>query len=327
MNYTKYDYIVTIAELQNISKAAQKLFVSQPFLTKFINNLEQELGVKLFNRNTHPICLTYAGERYVSEIKKILEIEHRLAKEMEEISNMCRGRLVIGISSCRAALWLPHVLPAFQNEYAGIEIKIVEGTFSYLEEQLLKEKIDVILTSLPIYSDEIEYEVLMENQVLLVVPQTHPILKEIDVSGNDLNHLIYIDPQKLNLQPFITLMPGQGLHRITWQIFEQYNIKPGSIMETSNVDAAYRLAAAGMGLTFVTRITTQSTLPTMVPALCIVDQVPRIRKNVAAYKKDGYLSPSARRFIEITKEKLHTSPFLRPIDDKKWHALKSSMDY
>lgn len=327
MKYSKYEYIVSIAEFNSISEAAKKLYITQPALTKIINNLEQELGVKLFNRTTHPIRLTYAGQRYIAEVKKILEIQRHLEKEMEEISNMSKGRLVIGISSSRAALWLPHILPDFQREYSGIELKIVEGTFSFLEEQLLKEVIDVILTSLPIFSDEIEYEVLAENQVILVVPQNHPVLHDLDVTQNDPDNLIYINPQKLNSQPFITLIPGQGLHRMTWQIFEQYNIKPGNILEISNIEAAYRLAAAGMGLTFTTKILTLCTLPTMVPVLCTIDRSPRIRASVAAYKKNVCLTASARRFIDMTRETIQNSPFLQPYDSKKWQALKNLSKY
>ncbi|MGL5314367.1 MAG: LysR family transcriptional regulator, partial [Peptostreptococcaceae bacterium] len=72
MNSKKLNYIITISELQSISKAAAQLFISQPSLSNIVSNLEKELGIKLFNRTTNPISLTYAGERYIETAKKIL---------------------------------------------------------------------------------------------------------------------------------------------------------------------------------------------------------------------------------------------------------------
>ena len=80
MNLKKLKYIVTIAELRSISKAANELFISQPSLSSILSNLEKELGVTLFNRSTSPLSLTYAGEKYVETANKILSLENNLKK-------------------------------------------------------------------------------------------------------------------------------------------------------------------------------------------------------------------------------------------------------
>ncbi|MGI6764291.1 MAG: LysR family transcriptional regulator [Anaerovoracaceae bacterium] len=316
MNYSKYQYIIKVAEHQSITKAAKELYISQPALTKYINNLEEELGIKLFDRNVIPIRLTYAGERYIAGIKKILDIKNRLDKEIEEISEMKKGRLTVGISSNRGALLLPYILPAFKKECPGIDVKIVEGTFAYFEEMMLKGEIDISFTALPTFSSEVDYEIISENKIVLAVAKGHPILKGMDTSGNDLDHLLYIDPEKLNGQDFITLLPGQGLHRNTWQIFEKYNIKPGKIIETSSTNILYCLAAAGIGLAFVTDLCIKYTLPSMMPVFCTVEEPAPIRKNIITYKKDGYISISARKFIDISKEIVNTHPFFISLNAK-----------
>ena len=93
MNSKKLKYIITIAELKSISKAANELFISQPSLSSILSNLEKELGVTLFNRSTSPLSLTYAGEKYIKIAKEILSLESNLKKELFDISNMKKGKL------------------------------------------------------------------------------------------------------------------------------------------------------------------------------------------------------------------------------------------
>ena len=96
MIYSKYHYVAKVASLRSISKAAQELYISQPALTRVISNLEKELGVTLFNRSVIPLQLTYAGERYLEEAKRVLSIDESLRKELQEISEVKRGNLSIG---------------------------------------------------------------------------------------------------------------------------------------------------------------------------------------------------------------------------------------
>lgn len=113
MDLTKYHYVEMIAEMKSISRAAQKLYISQPALTKSLARLEQELGVRLFDRSSTPIRLTYAGERYLQGMKNIAAMKYQLDKELEEIADMRKGRLVIGIPDTRSQRWLPHIVPPF----------------------------------------------------------------------------------------------------------------------------------------------------------------------------------------------------------------------
>lgn len=113
MPYSKYQYVAKVAELQSISKAAAKLFISQPALTRIILNIETELGTTLFNRSVLPIQLTYAGKRYLEEARRIWEIDESFRRELQEISELKRGVLNIGINYAAGALWLPLICQNF----------------------------------------------------------------------------------------------------------------------------------------------------------------------------------------------------------------------
>ena len=124
MNLNCYQYVISIAENASISKAAKELFITQPALTKYLNKLEADLGVRLFDRSISPLQITYAGELYVQEGRKIIEMHKRLNQQISEMSNMQRGRLTIGINSERGSWCLPVLVPEFRRLYPGSELKI-----------------------------------------------------------------------------------------------------------------------------------------------------------------------------------------------------------
>lgn len=307
----KLEYIQTIADEGNITKAAKKLYVSQPALTIFLNKLEGELGVRLFERNRTPIRLTYAGERYLTEMRKIVRIEQALFQEFEEIAQNRRGHLTIGIGNARSDYWLPYIMPEFVRQFPNIEIKIVEGRSSTFEEGLINGTLDLAITALPMVSPDIDYEIISEEIIFLAVNQGNPILEGLDTSNTSVHHLLKIDPKRLNGQKFICPSPGHGLYRCTMQLFERHGIRPGKIEEINNSDTAYHLACDGFGLVFTPDSSATPPFPSSQPVFCTVDDPPYTRKIIAAYSKDTGCSIIARHFIDVTKEVVSTCPALQ----------------
>lgn len=325
MWYTKYEYIIKVAETKNISQAAKELFISQPALTKYINNIEQELGIKLFNRKTIPVTLTYAGERFVRKAEHIMEMQTSLEREMQELCEMKKGRLSIGVSASRGEYWLPLMLPMFKKKHPGIEIKLMENTYDYLEEYIEKEYIDIALITAPVQTDNVEKVVLSEEKILLAVSEKSKLLEGLDISENCLDDLIYIEPEKLNGEDMISLLPGLGMARYQKRIVQEYNVKPNTILETSNVDTAFCLACANMGVAFVPETCVVEKFPEWLPVLCTVERPAITRSSVAIYKKGRPLSSAAKAFLDIAKEVLHGDcpVFKKPTKEEYIRARKS----
>lgn len=121
-------YALKVAEERNFSRAAEKLHIAQPSLSQQILKLEKELDVSLFDRTTNSVELTYAGERFTEAAGRILDLTEQLKNEMRDISDVKKGKLVIGSMPMTGAHLLPIILPAFQAKYPGIEIHLVEET-------------------------------------------------------------------------------------------------------------------------------------------------------------------------------------------------------
>src|SRR6476661_10176500 len=111
MELRQLQYAIQIATEKNFSRAAEKLHLAQPSLSQQLSKLEKEIGVLLFQRNTNSVEITHAGEVFVEKAQEILDMVNQLKKEMEDISQMRKGRLVVGCLPITGTHILPLVLP------------------------------------------------------------------------------------------------------------------------------------------------------------------------------------------------------------------------
>lgn len=324
MIYSKYEYVAKVAELRSVSKAAQALYISQPALTRIISNIEKDLGIKLFNRSVIPLTLTYAGERFLEESRRVLNIDKMLHKEMQEIAEQKRGHLFIGADYAASALWLPHILPVFHKEYPGININLCPQVFSMFEDELLKGNIDMAFTTMPLASSELNYQFLSSVRIILFIPQGHPLLKKYDLEGNSLENPLQLPSTELNGQDFVVLKPNSGLAKVTNSLLSIFNIHPSHVLTAPNIVAGYRLAASGLGIIFATPYATRYTLPGMVPVIAELQDERILSHNILAFRKDRVLSTAENRFVEISREKIHNQPLLMPLTFQQWEELKCS---
>ncbi len=296
MNLKKLKYIVTIAELRSISKAANELFISQPSLSSILSNLEKELGVTLFNRSTSPLSLTYAGEKYVETANKILSLENNLKKELCDISNIKKGKITIGIPAVRATDVLPVVLPKFKEKYPEMEIHLVEGDSNYLEECLFSGKVDLVLTSLPSNHKKIACEHLYEEKIMLACKRGY--LGEEFLSSANSN---IISKEKLKDMNFILTKKNHRIRKLTESLFETFDFKPKVILETSNTATAFRLATSGLGVCFVSEMILNTTKPMGEYDLFHIEDSPLVWNISICHLQNAYLNDAERYFIECSK--------------------------
>lgn len=247
MDLKEFEYVLAINEEKSFSKAAKKLFISQPSLSQYINRLESQMGIMIFDRNTIPLSLTYEGEMYIKSIKSIMNIVEDLHKEFEDMSGLKKGRVNIGLTPSKANNPLPAILPVFKKEYPGIELKITEENSSVLENMLLRGQVDICMMNLPIKSKGIEYEEIIKENLYLAAPPDYVPVKTIDSD----TPYPQIDIKDLSEEQFILLHPSQRLRQIADSIFNKANIKPNVLLETTGIETALRLSAAGMGFCLV----------------------------------------------------------------------------
>ena len=147
MLYEKFDYILAIAEEQNLTRAAQKLYISQPTLTMYLNRLEESLGVRLFDRKKNPVTLTAAGKYYVEKMQEIVDAEQILKGELYSIRDPDQ-LFRIGIARVRGHYWLPPLLRSLTERHPRLNIVVSLASEKQLQRQLEKRTLDLAIGTL-----------------------------------------------------------------------------------------------------------------------------------------------------------------------------------
>ncbi|MDD9267707.1 LysR family transcriptional regulator [Paenibacillus sp. GCM10023248] len=295
MELRQLQYAIQIAIERNFSRAAEKLHIAQPSLSQQLSKLEKEIGVLLFQRSTNSVELTHAGSLFVEKSQKILDMVEQLKKEMEDISQMKKGRLVVGSMPITGSTILPFVVPAFQTAYPEIEISLVEETSFNLETLTTNGQTDISLLSLPLREDSLVYETLLEEEIVLAVPPKHPLTQSKEP----------IRIKQLEKESFIALKKGQGFRKLTLELCQNAGIVPNIVFESSNMETVQSLVAAGMGIAFVPYLISKRNYSELAPVHLALEGRP-VRTLVIAYRKGRYLSKAAEAFVTTMKEVMRT---------------------
>mgnify|MGYP001325781543 CR=1 FL=1 len=298
MELRQLKYAVKIAEEKNFSRAAAKLHIAQPSLSQQLSKLEKELGVRLFTRNTNAVELTHAGKLFIDKAQKVLDIVEQIHQEMDDISKMRKGKLLVGSLPITGSHILPQVLPAFKAKYPDIEISLIEDTTANLEMLTATGQADISLLSLPLQDKSLEYVKIIEEEIWLCVPQNHRLNKALI---NDPKYRVSL--QELKDESFIVLKKGQGFRQIVMDLCASAGFAPKIVFESSNIDTVQSLVAAGMGIAFVPKMVAR-TEGQLIPAYLPIEGANTARTLVIAYKKGRYLSKAAKAFIETATEVL-----------------------
>ena len=302
MDLNRYRYFATVAEMKSFTKAAEVMHISQPALTKAIRKTEEEVGLTLLDRESTPLRLTYAGERFLGEVRKILYVQDNLEREMSEIATGKKGKVTIGVPAESASRCLPRVLPDFMATHPDIEIDIVEGSSDSFETGMLDGSIDLSIYTLPVHSKDLDFRIVEERPILLVSSNRHPLARNVDLGRNGPGTPSYLEPARLNGEKFLTLPPDRGLYRVAMQILERHGLTVDIVLQMTNSYTVSCLAAAGMGFCFTTFSTCErmQRVPDLHPVVYTIDDPLFTRKTIIAYRKGNLLSQAARDFVELT---------------------------
>ncbi|MEF3301730.1 LysR family transcriptional regulator [Paenibacillus sp. GYB003] len=300
MEFRQLQYAIQIAAEKNFSRAAEKLHIAQPSLSQQLSKLEKELGVLLFHRNTNSVELTHAGSLFVEKAQQIVDMVGEIRQEMDDISQLRKGRLIIGSMPITGAHMLPSVLPVFRERYPEIEIVLVEETSAILTQLTAEGRTDLSVLSLPQQESALEYDVLIEEEIRLAVPPGHPEARSADRGGT-------VDLARFKDEPFIVLKKGQGLRQTAIDFCLHAGFSPRIVFESSNIETVQSLVAAGMGCAFVPAMVERGKWSELAPAYLSIDSRPT-RTIVIARRKGRYVSKAAEAFIATALELLGKTP-------------------
>jgi len=311
MNFLHLKYFLIVAEELNITRAAERLYISQQSLSNHIGNLEREVGTKLFTRSPK-LSLTYAGEQLVDTATQILNLQSQYLAKVGDINRHYIGTLRVGISyTCGLAL-LPDILPLFRAEFPQVEFAIFEGNSSELEDQLSHGRVDLVICFEPVMMDDAEMVPLVRDRLMLAVPK--PFMDKLfgpDADEKRLEFASGADICVFRELPFILLKRGNRVRGIADHYFNRCGFKPHIILEIENTITTLAMAQTGMGIVICPELFLRTMhAPTSSGSTGTLDLFPlddpeTVSTLVAGYHRDRYLPHFGWRFIEMTREVLN----------------------
>lgn len=297
MNLKQAHYIKTIAECGSITAAAKKLFVSQPSLSQMLRQIEQEMGLPVFDRSTSPLRLTYAGEKYLRAAEQILAANAELESQLREIRHEHSGRLRLGISVTRAMQVMPLVLPIFCSQYPNVTLELTESGSGTLEKLLQGGSIDLALAALESTSTTLAYELIEKEEIGILAGRNSATAKRF-VSGTP------ISLESTRGDSFVCLTQGHSVRIIQDKLFRRIGFAPHILLETDSLEVGRRVTVEAGACMVLSNIYVDDYVHQKRGEFFPLKDYENYRHFYACYRKDEFIPKYTRDFIRITAQVL-----------------------
>ena len=242
MTITQLHYVLAVAEYKNFTKAAEKIFVTQPTLSMQVQKLEEELGVKIFDRSKKPILLTQVGKNIVQQAKNIVNESNRIKDIVDQQKGFIGGEFKLGIIPTIMPTLLPMFLKNFINKFPKVNLKIEEMTTQAIINALRDGHIDAAIAATPLDEDDIFEKPLYYEPFVGFIPQSHPLFKKKKITPEDL------DPDELLL-----LEDGHCFKNNILNICKSNKLLQNDSfnLESGSFETLIKLTNEGMGMTLL----------------------------------------------------------------------------
>lgn len=232
-------YVVTVAETNSFTRAAERCLVVQSALSHQIARLERELGAKLFERTSRKVRLTPAGAAFLPAARQCLDAAERAVTEVAAAIGEVRGRLAVGLIPTVAAVDLPGALRDFHKQYPAVRINLSVGASDDLVEQVKQGIIEVAFLGLPTTArpQGVNARELARDRLVAVVAPDHPLAEEQAV-----------DLRRLSSEVFVDLPAKTAGRAQSDQAFTSAGLSRDVAFEVTNADYLARLVGQGLGV-------------------------------------------------------------------------------
>lgn len=291
-NLSSYKIFYEVARCGNISRAAKELYISQPAISKSVVKLEENLGIRLFNRNSRGVSLTVEGEVLFSHIRHAFEAIDTAEAELRRMKDFNIGHITIGVSAtlCRQLLlpYLKRFIESYPNIWISIDNKATAHTIQALEERQLD------LGLIAEGSHRSELALRRVQQIHDVFVATPAYLENLyAVNGKDCNvfevgHILLLDQDNMT-------------RRHIDDFFRERELEPAHTLEVTNMDLLIEFAKIGMGIASVIREFVQAELDAgQLIELPLSARIPP--RNISFAYHSGNNSKALRAFLSILDE-------------------------
>ena len=226
-----------------MTRAAERLHISQPAVSKQLRELERSLGMALFHRLSKGVRLTEAGELLAGYARRLFDLEAEAERALAELRGLERGRLRVGASTTIGIYLLPEVFAAFQQQYPGVELQLEIANTREIQRRMLDNELDLGLTEGVVEGEEFEVEIFLRDAIVAIVPPSHALLKSAPVTA-----------ETLCREPMVAREAGSGTRSVVERALADRGLTACPAMALGSTEAIKRAVAAGVGVALVSRL-------------------------------------------------------------------------
>lgn len=290
------EYIVEIANMRSLSRAAENLYITQSTLSQYLSKLESELGTRLFDRKRNEMTLTAAGKLYVDSCEEMLLKKKELYNQLADLAQSRTGSFSLGFTPQWGAVAYSNIIGPFREAYPNVHISVMEETATPLLHALQSGQVDMAIVPMADETALPQGSILLQaEELMLAIPKKHA--EQLPLCQSD-DAFFSLDISKLKHEPMIFSQKGTTIRKLQDECFGSRRTTPNIILEINSHPASLIMVEQELGSTFVPRSCIKSS-----EHIEYVHVMPRVHWFVViAFRKDFIPRQAEKYFISLTKE-------------------------
>src|SRR5712691_4611159 len=280
---------VAVARLGNFTRAAERLNLSQPSLSLHIRQLEQELGVRLFDRSTRSVVLTRAGEDFLPTAERLLDDFQSAVASVADLAARRRGRVAVAVLPSVAAELLPRAIALLHKRHPDITVALRDDVAEHIPARVRSGEVDFGLGAIDGLDADVFGAPLFSDELIAVFPRAHPLAQVAKPTWRTVAKF-----------PFVAMSRDSSVRRLTEQAFARNGLQLEPAFEAKYMSTAVGIIAHGLGVG-----TLPSSAVSMVEqaGLCHADiHAPVMKRRIGIMLRRGRsLSPAAQALVGMLK--------------------------
>ena len=296
MNYNHLLIFQAIAEEGSVSRGADRLFISQPAVSKQLATLEASLKTKLFERGPKGVRLTEPGTLLLGYVRRMSALEREAEQAMAEMQGLARGTLTLGASLTVGAYLMPELLAEYRRRYPNVTLTLEIANTEAIQRRLADGDLDLGLTEGLGDAPDLDAVIFGEDELVAIAPPGHPLLSEAPTSA-----------ARLCQEPLIFREPGSGTRAVLERALRERGLTVSPTLSLGSTEAIKRAVAAGAGLAVVSRLAIGLEVETGRLAVLPLSDLTLRRPLHRLTRRGAFESRSARAFRELLAEGMDVS--------------------
>lgn len=278
---------LAVCEQNSITKAAEKLYISQPAVSNSIKELEDYYGIKFFDRISKRLILTEAGKRVLEYATHIVSLFDEMESNVRDMDKM--GKLNIGSSMTIGTKFMPAFVRRFKDLYPQTDIRVIIDSSDVIEKKIQRGELDFGLIESVVHLESIISETFMDDELAIICNPSHPFCdKSVNIDD-------FIKEQ------FLLREKGSGARELFDDVLTSQGYSLAPIWESTNTQALVNAVSNGLGISVLPYLLIKEELESGKIGLFTVNGLKLKRKFSIIYHKNKYLTSAAKAFIDMCK--------------------------